>query len=188
VCGGARGRRNRVGHAGPGRDRRTPRIGEELVPSEAGIPAAAFGIQDPQLRPTTRWPEPVPADDHLGPLADHVPAEPDPRSTGELQAEGRGRGDSSSQLPPEARRLEDDEQDAGPPGERGEALEAIRQAGRPFGRMAGWLAGSPARARHGIRPVRPGLIAAGLVRQVDDQDVDGPAGQQRAGHRDPFVW
>jgi hypothetical protein len=60
------------------RGRAAARIDEERVPPEAGIPATAIGVEDPQLGPATRRSEPVPADDHLGPLSDHVPAEPDP--------------------------------------------------------------------------------------------------------------
>jgi len=111
-------------------------VGEERVAGEAGIPAAAVGVQDPQLGPAARRPEPVAADDHLGPLADHVPAEPDPRSTGELEAERRGCGDRGGQLSPEPRWLEDDQQDAGPPGKRRQSFEAVGQAGQPFGRVA----------------------------------------------------
>ncbi len=54
------------------------RIDEECVAHEAGIPAAALGVEDPQLGPPARWPEPVPADEHLGSLSDHIPAQPDP--------------------------------------------------------------------------------------------------------------
>jgi len=158
-------------------------IGEERVAPEAGIPAAALGVEDPQLCLAARWPEPVAADDHLGSLADHVPAEPDPRSAGKLQAECRRRGDGSGQLPPKPRRLEDDEQHARPPGERSESLEASRQAGRPFGRMAG----SRTRRRPGRQHIRGCLTGSNLVRQVDDQDVHGSSGQQRAGHRDAFI-
>ena len=72
--------------AGQDLRRRAGRIGEERLTPEAGISATAFGVEDPQLGPAARRPEPVPADDHLGPLADHVPAEPDPRPTGKLEA------------------------------------------------------------------------------------------------------
>jgi hypothetical protein len=164
ICGGAAGDQARG---------RAARIDKEHVAPEAGIPATALGVEDPQLRPATRWAEPIPADKHLGPLPDHVPAEPDPRAPGELQPERRGRGDRGRQLPAEARWLEDDEQDAGPPGERRESFEAVAQAGRPFRRMA---ARSPGRR-----------ATAGLGRQVDHEDVHRPAGEERAGHGNAFV-
>ena len=156
-------------------------IGEERIAPEAGIPPTALGVEDPQLCPAARWPEPVAADDHLGPLADDVPAEPDPRSAGKLQAERSRRGDRGGQLPSEARWLEDDEQDAGPSGKRCQSLEAGRQAGRPFGWMAGCTPGRRAAPNLGRR------AASSLGRQVDDQDVDRSTGQQRAGHRNPFI-
>ena len=147
------------------RGRAATRIDEERVAPEAGIPAAAFGVEDPQLRPATRWSEPVPADEHLGPLPDHVPAEPDPRAPGELEAERRGRRDRGRQLPAEARWLEDDEQDAGPPSERRESFEAVAQAGRPFRRMA---ARSPGPGRS---PRRWGLAGSSVIGQVDHEDI-----------------
>ena len=165
VCGGVAGDQ--------ARGRAAARIDEERFTPEAGIPAAALGVEDPELRPAACWAEPVPADEHLGPLPDDIPAEPDPRAPGELQPKCRGRGDRGRQLPAETRRLEDDEQDAGPPGERRESFEAVAQAGRPFR----WMAACP-----------PGRRAtAGLRRQVDHEDVHRPAGQERAGHGDALI-
>ena len=57
-------------------------VAQEGVAQEAGIPAATVRVEDPKLRPAARRTEPVPADDDLGALADDIPAEPDPRSTG----------------------------------------------------------------------------------------------------------
>jgi hypothetical protein len=87
VCGGARAGQARDGQAGQRRVRRAARIGEECVALEAGVSTAALGVQDPQLCPATRRPEPIPADNHLGALPDDIPTEPDPRSTGQLQPE-----------------------------------------------------------------------------------------------------
>ena len=61
-----------------------PRV-QEALPTEAGVALTAVGVQDLEGRSTTRWAGPVTGDDHLRSLADHVPAEPDPRSTGQLQ-------------------------------------------------------------------------------------------------------
>jgi hypothetical protein len=173
VCGGVAGDQ--------ARGRAATRIDEERVAPEAGIPATAVGVEDPQLRPATRWSEPVPADEHLGPLPDHVPAEPDPRAPGELEAERRGRGDRGRQLPAEARWLEDDEQDTGPPGERRESFEAVAQAGRPFRRMAARPPGP------GRSPRRCGRAGSSVIRQVDHEDIHRSAREERAGHGNAFV-
>ena len=165
VCGGVAGDQ--------ARGRAAARIDEERVLREAGIPATALGVEDPQLGPATRRSEPVPADEHLGPLPDHVPAEPDPRAPGKLQAERRGRGDRGRQLPPEARRLEDDEQDAGPPGERRESFEAVAQAGLPFGWMAGCPPGGPPQPAGG-----PPRASAG--RSITRTSTDRPASSEPA--------
>src|SRR5688572_31817130 len=61
-----------------------PRVQEALA-AEAGVALAAVGVQDLEGRSAAGWPGPVTGDDHLRSLADHVPAEPDPRSTGQLQ-------------------------------------------------------------------------------------------------------
>jgi hypothetical protein len=60
---------------------------EEILPSEAAVPFATLRVEDPQFCPPPRWAEPVADDHHLRPLPDHVPAEADPRSAGELEAE-----------------------------------------------------------------------------------------------------
>jgi len=81
ACGGTRARR--LDQERPGRLDQKP-LTQERLALETGVPTASLGVEDPQLCPATRWPEPVPADDHLGPLSDDIPAEPDPRSTGQL--------------------------------------------------------------------------------------------------------
>jgi hypothetical protein len=193
VCRGVR-----AGQADTDPARPAPWIGEERVAQEAGIPAAPFRVEDPNLCSTPCRPEPVPADEHLGALPDDIPAEADPRSTGQLQPKRRGGGDGGRQLPPESRRLEDDEQHAGSPGERGEALEAIGQAGRTF---QGTVVPGVDRCRHIVPRAVPRLVprlvsrlvprrgAGGpcILRQVDDEDVHRPAREERPGHRDAFV-
>ncbi len=186
MCGGAR-----AGQADTRPARRAPGIGEERVAQEAGVPATPLRVEDPNLCSTPRRPEPVPADEHFGALPDDIPAEADPRSTGQLQPKRCRRGDGGRQLLPESRWLEDDEQHAGPPGKGGEALEAIGQAGRTFRRT---VVPGVARCRHiapGVAPRRwvPGRGAAGpsVVRQVDDEDIHRPTREERPGHRDPFI-
>ena len=130
---------------------------EEGRPAEASVPRAAIRVQDPDLRPATRRPEAAAGHLDLGPLSDDVVAEPDPGPTLELQAEP----EAGIQRPvgPASRRLEDDEQGTGPPGERGEAAEGVDEPGRP---------------------AEPG-------RQVEEEQVDGPALEERARHRERLL-
>jgi hypothetical protein len=135
---------------------------EEQVVVEAGVPIAAVGVEDPEIRPPARRPEAVPGNHHLGPLADDVAAEPDPGASGELEPEpdrfGEGAGDARG----ETGRLEDDEEAARATGERGKPMETIRDGGG-----AG-------------RSVRAG-------REIDEEEVDRPALEERAGHREALV-
>jgi hypothetical protein len=137
-------------------------VAEELVAGEAAIPLPALGVEDPELRLAARRTESVAGDRHLGPLADDVAPEADPRPAGQLEAEAGRIGDGGREAARQARRLESDEERLRATSERGETPEAIRDAG---GR----------RAR--IRPRR----------QVDDEQVDRPTGQHRTGDREPLV-
>jgi hypothetical protein len=128
--------------------------------AEAGVTLTSVGVQDPEGRSTTRWAGPVAGDDHLRSLADHVPAEADPRSTGELEPDaGRLADGGFEAVRADVRRLEHDERDAGPAREGGQAPEPVGN----------------------LRRVRR---AGG---QVDDQHVDRSTGQQRAGHRQALL-
>lgn len=106
-------------------------IGEERLTEEAGIPAAALRVQDPELRPPPRRAGSVPGDDHLRPLADDVPAEPDPRPLGQLQPEPRRLGDRARDRAGQTGRLEDDEEDRGSAGQRRQPAQPVRDRGRP---------------------------------------------------------
>lgn len=149
----------------PRRGGLVPRRGglvEEAVPAEAGVAHAAVRVEDPELRPPPRRAEPVAGHGDLRPLADDVPTEPDPRPAGELEAEtGRFR-DGGGQAGGQAGRLEGDEERLRAAGERGQPAQAVGEAGH---------------ARAGIR----------ARWQVDDEEVDGPAGQQRPGDRQALV-
>jgi hypothetical protein len=140
---------------------------QQVVAAEAGVALAAVRIQDPEGGPATRWPGPAAGDDHLRSLADHVPTEPDPRSAGQLEPDPCRLADRAGQpaRPGGARWLEHDEADPGAPGQRRQPAEPIRE-GTPEDRVR-----APAIAR----------------RQVDDQQVDGSAGEQRAGDRQALV-
>jgi len=62
-------------------------LAEEIAACETGVPIAAFRVEDSQLSPPPRRAKTVASDHHLRPLPDHVPAQADPRSPGELEAE-----------------------------------------------------------------------------------------------------
>jgi len=132
---------------------------QELFPAEAGVALASVGVEDPEGRPPPRRSGPVPGDEHLGSLADDVPAETDPRSAGQLEADAGRLADRGGHAGHEPRRLEHDEADPGSPGERGEATEAVRDAG--------------------------GALDA--RREIDDEEVHGPAAEERAGDREALL-
>ena len=57
--------------------------------AEAGVALAAVRVQDSEGRSPAGWPGAIARDHHLRSLADHVPAEPDPRSAGQLEPDPR---------------------------------------------------------------------------------------------------
>ncbi len=159
--------------------------------AEAGVALSAVGVEDPQRRPTPGWPGAIARDDHLRSLADDVSSEPDPRSTGELEADpgclAHGRRQpllGARPLDSRARgglrrRLEDHERDAGSTGERREPAESIAESrSRAAG---GAIRRSPGA---GSRRFRCGTATA---RQVDDQQVHRPTREQRAGDGEAFL-
>jgi hypothetical protein len=138
------------------------RIVEEVRAAEARVALAALGVEDPELRPPPRWTEAVAGDGHLRLLADDVAPQPDPRPAGELEAEAGRLRDGGREAGGEARRLEGDEERLRPAGES-------HQAAQPVGDLRGGRAGVRAR------------------RQVDDEQVDRSAGEQRPGDREALV-
>jgi hypothetical protein len=146
-------------------------IVEESVASEAGIALAAVRVEDPEGRPAARWTGPVAGDHHLRSLADHVPAEPDPRSAGQLQpdpgrlADGAGEATAAGTAAMRVGRFEHDEADPGPPGQRCQPSEPIRES---------HLRATTRAARNASR-------------QVDDKEVHRSTGQQRPGDRQALV-
>jgi hypothetical protein len=135
--------------------------------AEAGVALAAVRVEDPEGRPAARWAGPIAGDDHLRSLADDIPSQPDPRSTGQLEPDARRLADGAGQPARggKVRRLEHDERDPGPPGERRQPSEPIDEC--PSQHAARVLSGAPG--------------------QVDDQQIDRPTGQQRAGNRQALV-
>jgi hypothetical protein len=57
-------------------------VGEEVVASEAGIALTPLRVEDPESGPAPGRAVSVAGDKRLGPLADDVASEPDPRPPG----------------------------------------------------------------------------------------------------------
>jgi hypothetical protein len=137
-------------------------VEEEVRAAEARVALAALGVEDPELRPPPRRAEPVAGDGHLRLLANDVASQPDPRPAGELEAEAGRFRDGGREAGGQPRRLERDEQRLRPTGEG-------RQTAEPVGDLRG--------GRPGVR----------VRRQVDDEQVDRSAGEQRPGDREALV-
>lgn len=135
-----------------------PRV-QQFLAAEAGIALAAVRIEDPEGRPPPRRTGPVAGDEHLGSLADHVPPETDPRSAGQLETDPGCLADGGRDARDEPRRLEDHERDPGSTSERREPAEAVGDTSDALD---------------------PG-------REVDDEEIHGPAGEERAGDRETLV-
>lgn len=151
-------------------------LAEQRIPAEASIAFAAVRVEDPQIRPPARRPETVPGDGHLHPLADDIATEPDPRPPGDLQAEAGHLGEGSHQAARQPRRLEDDEEHIGPPGDRREPAEPVgetRTPGATSSRRAG--SGRELRGRSGIDG------------EIGHEEVHGPTLDERTCHRQTLV-
>ena len=140
-------------------------LAEQRVTAETSIAYAAVGVEDPQIRPPPRRPETVPGDGHLHPLAHHVTAEPDPGPPGDLQAKAGHLGEGAGHGTGQSRRLEDDEEDAGHAGDRRQPAEPVRHARTP---------GATTDRRR-------------IDGEVDDEEIDRPTLDERAGHRQALV-
>ena len=131
-------------------------VEQQGVPGETRVPLAALGVEDPERRPPTRRAVAVVGDERFGALADDVAAQADPRPAGQLEPDAGRLVDRGREAGAGAGRIEDQQQGLRPPGERGQPMEPV---------------GDPARL------VGPGQAAA---RQVEDEQVDRAAGEQRA--------
>jgi hypothetical protein len=100
-------------------------IDEEGVEGETGVPLAALGVEDPEGRPTPRRTVAVVRDERLRPLAHDVTAQPDPRSTRQLQSDAGRLGDRGGESAAEAWRVEDQQEDLRSSGERRESMEPV---------------------------------------------------------------
>jgi hypothetical protein len=146
-------------------------VEEEGVPGETGVPLTALGVEDPERGSAPGRAVAVVRDEGLGALADDIAAQADPRPASQLEPDPGRLGDRGRQAgagratgcAAKSGRIEDQQQDLRPPGERGQAAEAVGDATRFVG---------------------PGQPAA---RQVEDQQVDRAAGEQRAGDGQALV-
>ena len=132
---------------------------QKVLAAEAGVTGAAIRIEDSERRPPAGWAGPVAGDDHLRSLADDVTSEADPRSASQLETNPRCLADGSGDGLDEPGRLQDHEADPGPSGQRREPAEAVGDA--------------------------RGAVDA--RREIDDEEVHGPAREQRAGDREALV-
>lgn len=146
---------------------------EEARPPEAGVAIASLRVEDPEVGPPPRRPVAAPLDRHLHPLPDDVPSQPDPAAAGEPQAKARRLVDRTADRGREAGRAEDDETRSVPPGERAEAVEAVRES-RWSSRRSNALAASGARSALRARERSVG--------QIEDEQVYGPTLEERATH------
>ena len=138
-------------------------IDQQGVPGETRVPLAALGVEDPEGRPTPRRTVAVVRDECLGALSDDVAAEPDPRPASQLEPDPGRLVDRGREAARQPGRVEDQQQGLRAPGERRESMESVGDLR--------WLVG-------------PGQPAAG---QVEDQQVDRPAGEEASGDRQALV-
>ena len=142
VRSGSRGRRHRSGArqrrgvgggvgGGVGRELGVD-ISQEVVPAEAGIPVAAFRVQDPESRSPPRLAVAVAGDQRLRALPDDIATEVDPRTSCELQAKTGRFGDGAGQTAAQPGRLQHHEERLRPPGECRQTTEPVGDAGRPI--------------------------------------------------------
>jgi len=139
-------------------------VDEEVLPAKAGVALAAVRVEDPERGPSARRSEPVAGDQRLGLLPDHVPPEADPSPAGQLESEPGRFGDRGREAVRVAAPggFEQDQQHVRAPGER-------RQAMQPVGDFRGAV-GAPEAAR-----------------QVDQEQIDRAARQQRPADRECLV-
>ena len=138
-------------------------VEQQGVPGETRVPLAALGVEDPERRPAPRRTVPVVRDEGFGALADDVTTQADPRPAGQLEPDAGRLGHRSRQAATQSRRIEDQQQGLGTPGERGQPMEPVADP---------------------CRRVGPGQSTAW---QVEDEQVDRATGQERAGDAQALV-
>ncbi len=138
------------------------RVRQQLLAHEAGVPGAALGVQDLEVRAPAGWPVAVARDGHRAALPDHVPAQPDPAGPLQLEPQAARLLDGRREPAPERVRLHDHEQRPGAPRERREPAQPVPHAHAADRRV-------PA------------------VREVDDEEVHGPGREERSREREGLL-
>jgi hypothetical protein len=138
-------------------------VDQQGVSGETGVPLAAIGIEDPERRPAARRAVAVVRDERFRALADDVAAQVDPRPAGQLEPDAGRLVDRGRQAAGESGGMEDQQQGLRSPGESGEPMESLGDPGRLVG---------PCQS---------------TARQVEDQHVDRPPGQEAAGDAESFI-
>ena len=147
----------RARHSQPTRSRRN--LSQKLAPRQAAIAQPALRVQDLQLRRTARRPKPIPRHTDFGSLTNHVPAQPNPPSTAQLQPQRRDLSESARQGGGHARWLQNEHLDAGSTGQGSQSTETLRKI-----------------RRRNPSPQRPG-------RQVQQQQVHRSILEKHGRHR-----
>ena len=137
-------------------------LGEEVVARQAGVAIVAVRVEDPKLCPPPRRAEPVARDDRLRPLAHDVATQPDPRSAGQLEPKPGRLRDRAGHPRRQAGWLDEEQQCLRPAGQRDQPMEAITELRRTSGSFE-------------------------TRREVEDEQVDGPTGEQRRRDRQALV-
>ncbi len=150
------------GRREPGQGHRCEEAGQEARPAQAGVPGPALRVQDLEGRATAGRPVAAARDGGLAALSDHVPPQADPARSPQLQPQAARLLDGRGERPPQRVRLQHDEQRPGTPGQR-------RQPPQP------------------VPHPLPGNRGIPSVRQVQDQQVHGPGGEQRPGQREGLL-
>jgi hypothetical protein len=171
---GRRGSDSRAGlHPGPGsghcrhqthRRHQPNRLSQKLASRQASIAQPTFRIQDLQLGRAAGRPKSVACDADLRPLADHVPAKPNPRPTTQLQPQRRDLNQDARQGRGKVRWLQHQELNTGSTRKRSQSVESLGQDGRRKPGSAQWP-----------------------IRQVQQQQIDGSILQQHCRHSQRFL-
>lgn len=126
-------------------------------PLQGERPLPRVEVADGQLGGAARCAAPIADDGHGRPLPDHVPPDPDPAAPLELQAQAAAFPQRTVERVRQAHGLEGQEPRSDPPGM---GRQASQEDGVPDGQASG---------------------------EVQDQEIHGPSGEERAGQPEAFV-
>jgi len=105
-----------------------PVLSQKLAPRQAAIAQPALRIEDLQLSSPAGRPIPIPRNSDLSQLPDHIPPQPNPGAPAQFQPQGGYLGQSAGQSRWKVRRLQNEQLDAGPAGQRSQPAESLRQS------------------------------------------------------------